>query len=85
MQPTQEQHDIVLAVNTRENLLVSALAGTGKTTTLRLIAEAYPDRKVLYLAYNKNMQLDARKIFPAHVRPSVKRSTIWGHLRKTHI
>ncbi|MBL8677288.1 MAG: ATP-dependent helicase, partial [Alphaproteobacteria bacterium] len=67
MQATQEQHDIVVAVNTKENLLVSALAGTGKTTTLRLIAEAYPDRKVLYLAYNKNMQLDARKIFPDHV------------------
>ena len=62
MQATQEQHDIVVAVNTGENLLVSALAGTGKTTTLRLIAETYPDRKMLYLAYNKNMQLDALKI-----------------------
>lgn len=67
MQVTSEQQDIIAAVNTRENLLVSALAGTGKTTTLRLIAEAYPDRKMLYLAYNKNMQLDALKIFPNHV------------------
>jgi superfamily I DNA/RNA helicase len=67
MQATPEQQEIVRAVSSGGNLLVSALAGTGKTTTLRLIAEADPGRKGLYLAYNKNMQVDARKIFPAHV------------------
>jgi Flp pilus assembly CpaF family ATPase len=64
IQATQEQTTIVEAVQNKENLLISALAGTGKTTTLSLIAQAYPSRRGLYLAYNKNMQLDAQKIFP---------------------
>jgi superfamily I DNA/RNA helicase len=34
MQATPEQQEIVRAVSSGENLLVSALAGTGKTTTL---------------------------------------------------
>ena len=67
IQATQEQTTIVEAVQNKENLLISALAGTGKTTTLSLIAQAYPSRRGLYLAYNKNMQLDAQKIFPHHV------------------
>ena len=67
VQATPEQTDIIEAVRSRENLLISALAGTGKTTTLSLIARAYPERKALYLAYNKNMQLDAERLFPRHV------------------
>lgn len=68
VQATQEQMAIVEAVQHGENLLISALAGTGKTTTLSLIAQAYPARRGLYLAYNKNMQLDAEQLFPRHVR-----------------
>jgi Lhr-like helicase len=40
VQATQEQMDIITAVESDDNLLVSALAGTGKTITLRLIARA---------------------------------------------
>lgn len=62
--PTEEQNLIVRAVATGETLKVSALAGTGKTSTLQLIAEAYPKKKGLYLAYNKGLQLDAKRKFP---------------------
>jgi len=66
-QLTDEQVNIVHAVATKRNILVSALAGTGKTSTLVSIAQEYPDRKALYLAYNKNLQLEARQKFPSHV------------------
>ena len=41
-------------------------AGTGKTTALKLLAEADPTPG-LYVAYNKGAQLSARARFPAHV------------------
>ena len=43
-----------------------AFAGAGKTTALRLLAEADPS-PALYLAYNKAAQLQAQARFPAHV------------------
>jgi cellulose biosynthesis protein BcsQ len=71
---TPEQQNIVKAVSTGRNILVAALAGTGKTSTLLSIARAYPRRKGLYLAYNKTLQLEARGKFP----PCVTCKTIHG-------
>lgn len=62
--PTKEQQEIIDAVASGQTLKVAALAGTGKTSTLQFIAQAYPNRKGLYLAYNKALQLDAQKKFP---------------------
>lgn len=65
--PTLEQQAIVNAVASGKTLKVSALAGTGKTSTLVMIAKAYPNKKGLYLAYNKALQLEAQQRFPAWV------------------
>ncbi len=65
--PTAEQQAIIDAVASGKSLKVAALAGTGKTSTLQFIADAYPNRKGLYLAYNKALQIEARKKFPAWV------------------
>jgi len=62
--PTQEQEDIIHAVAKGLTVKVAALAGTGKTSTLMMIAEAYPNLKGLYLAYNKSLQLEAQAKFP---------------------
>jgi superfamily I DNA/RNA helicase len=56
MKPTEEQQAILDA--TGRVLLINARAGTGKTTTLRMIASAHPDQKILYLVFN-------RKVFPS--------------------
>ncbi len=32
---------------------INAFAGSGKTTMLRLLAQAFPEKKLLYLAFNK--------------------------------
>jgi superfamily II DNA or RNA helicase len=66
IQLTGEQREIIAAVSTGRNILVAALAGTGKTSTLLGVAKAYPDRKGLYLAYNKALQLEARAKFLLH-------------------
>jgi superfamily I DNA/RNA helicase len=62
--PTEEQRAIIDAVSSGHSLKVAALAGTGKTSTLQLIASTYPERRGLYLAYNKALQLAAQDRFP---------------------
>jgi AAA domain len=65
--PTEEQQAILNAAASRRNLLIAALAGTGKTSTLKMIAETYPKRRGLYLSYNKALQLEAKAKFPSHI------------------
>lgn len=59
--PTEEQlHIVDLITNTKDNILVNAYAGTGKTTTLRLIDLSLPkDLPTLYLAFNKRIVEEA--------------------------
>ena len=68
LQPSPEQRALVDArrADPAGSLRVLAFAGAGKTTALRLLAEADPS-PALYLAYNKAAQLQARARFPAHV------------------
>lgn len=66
MKPTEEQQAILDA--TGRVLLVNARAGTGKTATLRMIASAHPDRKILYLVFNRKAREEAEEKFPGNVR-----------------
>ncbi len=50
-----------------EDLAVKSGAGTGKTTTIRGYAEKNPHIRMLYLCYNKAIQLEAQSKFPANV------------------
>jgi hypothetical protein len=47
--------------------VIEAGAGTGKTSTLRLVATTQPRRRALYVAYNKAIASDAKRSFPASV------------------
>jgi DNA helicase-2/ATP-dependent DNA helicase PcrA len=63
--PTPEQEAIVAAgVDTPDNLLVSALAGAAKTSTLVLLAEAMQGQSMLCLAFNKKIQLEMQDRLP---------------------
>ena len=66
--PTPEQQDILDAVAAGGTVAISACAGTGKTSTLRLIAEQSPNRRMLYVAFNKAVQVDAAASFPKNVK-----------------
>lgn len=51
---TAEQERIIsAAVDTKENLILNALAGCGKTSTLEMIERALPRGPILYLVFNK--------------------------------
>ncbi len=65
--PTPQQIAAVEAAKTGENLVITAGAGSGKTSTLRLIADALAPKKGVYIAYNKAIATDAAGSFPANV------------------
>lgn len=65
--PTDEQAAVVAASTTGEHLVVEAGAGTGKTSTLKLLARANPRRRGVYMAYNRAIAADAARGFPSNV------------------
>ena len=61
MELTQEQHNII---NSKGNIKINAVAGSGKTTTIIEYAKARPKTaKILYLAFNRSVKLEAQKKF----------------------
>jgi hypothetical protein len=68
---TDEQRQIVDAVASGHNVVVKALAGTGKTSTLAAVArhlgETQPDKRLLYLAFNKVTADEAKGRMPSNV------------------
>jgi hypothetical protein len=63
--PTPEQAAILAAFGDGDTVTIVAAAGSGKTTSLRMIAEAAGRRKGLYVAYNRAIADDAGKSFPS--------------------
>ena len=66
MEPTKEQLDAVKLFQTGENLKISAFAGAGKTSTLKMISRSR-EQSGLYLAFNKKIADEAKAGFPGHV------------------
>lgn len=61
MKLTDEQKDIIASTG---NIKINAVAGSGKTTTVIAYAKARPaTAKILYLAFNKSVKLEAAKKF----------------------
>ncbi len=65
--PTPEQEAAVRAFLSGEDMKVVAVAGSGKTTTLRLMAEAARGERILYVAFNRSVREEARVRFPPNV------------------
>jgi len=73
MELTKEQNDII---NSSGNIKINAVAGSGKTTTVIAYAKARPtSSKILYLAFNKSVKLQAAKIFASQNLTNVKVET----------
>lgn len=61
MQPSQRQQDILdVWTSTDENILISAVAGSGKTTALMMLLEKCESR-VLFVAFNKSIQAEIQE------------------------
>jgi len=68
MKPNLEQQAIIDAFLSQSgSIAVNALAGTGKTTTLKMLAEAAPGQRMQYIAFNKSIADDAKAKMPSNV------------------
>ena len=65
--PTKKQEEIIKALPNNKVLKINAFAGTGKTSTLQMLTNYYATKRFLYLAYNKSMELEAKKKFGRNV------------------
>ena len=82
VQPVAEQQRAVELFLAGGNLRIDAYAGTGKTTTLRLLAESRPGR-ALYLAFNRAIAAEAQQRFPAYVKCATTHSVAFRGVRRT--
>ena len=61
-------HEQGPAINSLARIVkLVAFAGTGKTTTLVGYAKARPQCRLLYLCYNKSVEIAAKQKFPPNV------------------
>lgn len=69
MEPSAHQRAILDAVlDTTDNLIIQAAAGSGKTTTLRLICETVPiHTRTLAVCFNKSIAREFGNKLPRHV------------------
>ena len=81
MDLTEEQLNIIeasKALKSEQKLKIDACAGSGKTSTLVEIAKANPDKKYLYLAFNKAIVEEAKNRFPKNVDVKTTHSLAYG-------
>jgi len=71
---TEQQAIIDAFLSHTGSIAVNALAGTGKTTTLKMLAEAAPAQRMQYLAFNRSIADDAKEKMPRNVEVSTMHS-----------
>ena len=58
--PSDEQKAIINCVSEGKFVMVDAVAGSGKTTTVMFIAKHNPKKKILQITYNKQLKIEVR-------------------------
>lgn len=81
---TSEQARIKDEFDAGNNLVVEALAGTGKTSTLRALAAGQPTRPGVYLAFNRSIVLEAQGRFPQAVKVTTAHSLAYQAIGKPY-
>ena len=82
MKITKEQEDILNSVKKYKNIKINAFAGTGKTSTLKLIANTHENKKILYLAFNSAIKNEASKIFPSNTFVKTTHGLAYSAIKK---
>ena len=87
MNPTEEQKAFISSLTRREPTFLSARAGTGKTTTIRLgvealLASGVPPQEISAVAFNKANQEDLSRALPLSVKVSTLHSLGFAALRR---
>lgn len=78
--PTEEQEEALQAFRTGEDLKINAFAGSGKTSTLALLARDTRGAG-LYVAFNKACVRDAKQRFGSNVTCQTLHATAYRSLR----
>jgi hypothetical protein len=74
MKPTEEQQQAIDLFADGGNLAVEAGAGTGKTSTLVMLAQSAPDERGQYVAFNKSIVEETRGKLPTWVAANTAHS-----------
>jgi len=82
IKPSTEQERALELFLKQEGLRIDAYAGSGKTTTLRMLADS-TSRRGLYLAFNRNIADAAKHSFPKQVSCSTSHSIAFRSVRKS--
>ena len=78
---TNEQNLILVTLKAQEKIVkINAFAGTGKTTTLVTIAKEFTKKRILYLAFNKSIQLEAEAKFPSNTTVKTTHALAYGQI-----
>lgn len=82
MNLTTQQQDIIESVKKHRNIKINAFAGTGKTTTLKLISNEYKEKNILYLAFNSSIKNEASSIFPNNTNIKTTHGLAYSAIKK---
>lgn len=83
-QPTDEQSEAMRLSTLGTDLVVEALAGTGKTSTLVAMAGERPRASMLYIAFNRSIVDEASEKFPKNVECRTAHSLAMKALGRTY-
>ena len=76
--PSEEQQKIIDALKNKQNVIVNAVAGSGKTTTILGIAKQMPDINILQITYNKALKLEVEDKIKQQKLKNIKIYTYHG-------
>ena len=60
-EPSQEQQHIINEIKNDKNVIVQAVAGSGKSTTVLSLAKQCTDKNILQVTYNSSLRLDIKE------------------------
>jgi superfamily I DNA/RNA helicase len=61
MDPSEEQQTIIDNIKNEKNVVVDAVAGSGKSTTILFLAKQLTDKRILQVTYNSALRLEVKK------------------------
>jgi len=61
IEPSEEQRDIINTLGEGYNVLTDSVAGSGKTTTILFLANAFQDKKIIVVTYNSRLKAETRE------------------------
>lgn len=83
--PTDEQTAVLDALKAHQRINVEAYAGCGKTSTLKMLAQANPDKRFFYTAFNKAIVETSKGSMPDNVEVRTTHSMAWAKANRPRL